>query len=197
MKRTMTDAHLIEWGLHPDAIKKEFLNLNGFSETFPQRFIDKVIKSEPDSCWIIPQNTGPKKYAAIGRGFETSGSIGAHIASYILHNGIIPAGRDVCHSCDNTRCVNPNHLWLGTRKENMLDSKRKGRISTEFTISRKSRGESHARAIFTDEQVLEIIEQRKRGVPYYAIAADMKASNSAIAFICQGRTWSHITGIRR
>jgi len=48
--------------------------------------------------------------------------------SYRIFKGDIPKGLYVCHACDNPRCINPDHLWVGTAKENMQDAKRKGRL---------------------------------------------------------------------
>lgn len=52
----------------------------------------------------------------------------AHRAAWMIFKGEIPQGKIVCHSCDNSRCVNPDHLFLGTHRENTLDMVRKGRI---------------------------------------------------------------------
>lgn len=60
-------------------------------------------------------------------------SISAHRASWeTFKKAAIPLGFDVCHSCDNRKCCNPDHLFLGTRKDNVQDMMRKGRWANGF-----------------------------------------------------------------
>jgi hypothetical protein len=96
------------------------------------KILNKHTIKTSDGCWIYTKNT-KSTYPKIYRGTDpiTDNRIShqAHRISYEIHKGPIPDGMFVCHTCDNHKCWNPDHLWLGTTQENTQDRNRKNRQS--------------------------------------------------------------------
>jgi len=97
--------------------------------TIEERFWAKVDKY--GDCWTWTAGCTRDGYGAFQIGtFKHSKSIKAHRLSYELHTGEkIPDGLLVCHHCDNPPCVNPEHLFLGTYQDNIIDAVKKGRVT--------------------------------------------------------------------
>jgi len=150
------------------------------------RFWAKV-KKDPEGCWEFVGRTGKVRGSSLEKGggyafFGWRGKImKGHRVSWILEHGEIPAGMCVCHHCDNTRCVRPDHLFLGTQKDNMRDMYKKGRAV-------RLRGEDHPHTKLTEEQVHEIREASK-GEDVVRLARKFGMTNSGVYNIRARRSW--------
>jgi len=139
------------------------------------RFMSHVNKHE-SGCWLWTAYCMKKN----GYGFFSTPSKHelAHRVSYRLFNGELDK-RDVMHKCDVRNCVNPEHLVLGTRLENMQDAKLKRRISI---------GEKHGRSKLTEEQVSLI---KKSSKLQREIAVEFGITQSHVSCLKLGKKWQH------
>lgn len=106
----------------------------------------------------------------------------AHRVSWMLYRGEIPKGLCVLHRCDTPACVNPHHLFLGTKADNNYDMINKKRY-------RSAKGEKHGSAKLTELQVIEI---RKDNRPGGKIAKDYNISAQTIYDIKNKKSWGHV-----
>jgi len=81
-----------------------------------------------EGCWEWTGPTNPRGY---GVATVDNKSIGAHRLALKLSGVDVPDGKDVCHSCDNPSCVNPEHLWVGSRRQNLADARDKKRLHNQ------------------------------------------------------------------
>lgn len=89
------------------------------------RLLEKILVDEVTDCWIWQGGKNNIGYGMIRDGNKMRTT---HRVSYEEHNNYkIPTSLCVCHTCDNPSCVNPSHLWLGSRKDNSQDMVTKGR----------------------------------------------------------------------
>lgn len=175
-----------------------------------ERFWSKVKKlSDPDACWLW--TAGIRK--AYGQFWDGNKMVAAHRYSYELAHGHIPEGVFVCHHCDTRNCVRPDHLFLGTPKDNTQDAVAKGRIAhgdshgtktkpgsvargdSHWTRTRpelKPLGEAHAGAKVTEDDVRQI-RTMDASMSQEKIAIHFGISPQNIGRILRGETWRHIT----
>jgi HNH endonuclease len=99
--------------------------------TLEERLWKYVLPEPMSGCWLWDGAT-QRGYGALVVGSRLDGTrkmMRAHRLSWIVHRGDIPDGLDVCHVCDVRMCINPDHLFLGTRKENIRDAVNKNRLN--------------------------------------------------------------------
>ena len=144
------------------------------------RFLEKVNthNDDPLKCW---EWLGANK----GNGYGHTSRGPAHRRSYQLFVGQIPDGMDVCHKCDNRICVNPSHLFVGTRYENMQDALRKGRIARGDQLPPRW-GEHGTASKLTAQQIVII---RASSDPSKDLAIRFGVTSDNINRIRRNNTW--------
>lgn len=157
-------------------------------KTPEERFWSYVEKT--DSCWLWTGAKISAGYGAIRVGGRKDGKIVyAHIFSWELHNGPVPKGMEVCHNCptlDNPACIRPDHLFIGTHKQNMADASAKGRIKMPGF-----KGEQHPGAKLTKIQVAQIRKRyAKGGILQRELAAEYGIEQTTISRIVRGASWN-------
>lgn len=152
----------------------------------PEERIVRMIEIVND-CWVWK---GSKRngYGRLIIGSRTDGtrmSVTAHRYSCSTFVGEIPIGMFVCHICDNPSCVNPGHLFVGTRQDNVNDREAKGRNNHVF-------GEKNPTSKFTSNEVLEIRKCLESGVGVCRLAKKYNVDHSSISAIRDRKTWKHL-----
>jgi hypothetical protein len=157
--------------------------------TFEERFWTKVHKG--DKCWLWQAATNDYGYGVFyvkrnsieKRQDRKSHMTVAHKVAWMLTNGAIPDGLEVCHSCDVRACVNPSHLFLGTHKDNMQDASNKHRLPY---------GERHPNSKMDTDTVLQIKQDIEKGLTGTEIAIKYGVARSYASGIRTKRRWKHV-----
>lgn len=131
-------------------------------------------------CWIWTRSTIAAGYGQVRRCGTTKR---VHRVSYEQHVGPIPAGMCVLHRCDVRACLNPDHLFLGTRADNSADMVAKGR---------HARGSARPSAKLAEADIPRIRRAYAGGERQKSIASRYGVDPSTISLITSGVTWSHI-----
>ncbi len=149
---------------------------------FAKRFWSKVDKT--GDCWLWLGQLNINGYGTICMPNHKNKM--AHRIAYELNFAILdstPSKLYVCHKCDNPKCVNPQHLFLGTHQNNMDDMKAKARTA---------HGEKCHNSKLTDEKVREARKLKKEGCSMVFLARKNNVSFQAMSAAILGRTWGHV-----
>jgi hypothetical protein len=145
----------------------------------PQRFLTKIVFGASD-CWVWRSSVDSIGYGT----FPFNGEVKAHRVSYRMFKGEIPDGLFVLHKCDNRQCVNPDHLFLGTQKDNMIDmaSKKRGKYPSLC-------GEKNPMAKLTKETVEEIRKMVESGSKQIDACKKFGVSPMTVSRIIRRESW--------
>jgi hypothetical protein len=156
-------------------------------KTPEDRFLSRMPPRQAGVCWIWPGGRDKDGYGFISVRAPKSTTHKTHRLSYEIFTGLVPEGLCVCHYCDNPPCCNPDHLWLGTKRDNNQDRSLKGR-----TVTRNSSGENNPRAILTKEDVLFLrgVGKPKKREGWEALSKLFGVSESSIRKVLNGTTWA-------
>jgi hypothetical protein len=145
------------------------------------RFLSKLAEG-PNGCinWNASLDTSGYGLFRVDKRLQK-----AHRYSFFRVNGPIPSGLCVCHKCDNRLCVNPEHLFLGTRLENNKDRDTKGRHIPRY-------GTDVSTAKLTDLYVKQIRRMRAEGTSVKTIASLFGVHVTTVYRITKLQRWTHV-----
>lgn len=151
---------------------------------FVDRYNAKIDKTGgPAACW----NWTASLRCGYGQIGHEADMLQAHRVAWTIHRGPIPDGKCVLHRCDNRRCCNPDHLFLGTRTDNHADMVSKGRHR-----SRQALGIDHVNSKLNNDLVRDMRRMHAGGATQTVIAKHFGVRQSTVWSIVNGRTWKHV-----
>lgn len=156
-------------------IKEDYIPINPRARITPIRFI-----KGGDGCWYCISHAKSKyrrNYPVVGR-YNRSLRMSRYV--FYMHNGFIDQDKYVMHMCDNPECINPNHLGIGTPKQNTLDMIIKGRQKV---------GESLPWSKLSEEQVINIFYDYRGST---TVSKEYGVSKKTVLNIRNGKTWKHL-----
>lgn len=136
-----------------------------------ERFLEMIDKTA--YCWNYIGGISSTGYGVF---WDNGKNVNAHRAAYLLFVGIIPKGKWVLHKCDNKKCVNPKHLYLGDRAQNTLDATNRNRMATGIkhgskTTRRSYFGEQNPYSKVSDNNCIAIKAAFESGIEMKWIAS--------------------------
>lgn len=154
------------------------------------RFMDKVDVRGENDCWEWKASTFSNGYGQFhirGKNGFRKNHLAHRLSLEYLGRKTIPNGMLVLHSCDNRKCVNPNHLSIGDQSENLRQAFQRGRHSLPIKI-----GEDANQSVLKESDVLKIIESKGKELQKET-ARRFGISQPQVSAIQRGASWKHIT----
>lgn len=147
-------------------------------------FEDRYMPEPNSGCWLWLLRGDKDGYGRLGFGVVDGKQVfyKAHRLSYFMFVGD-PGSLDVLHKCDTPACVNPDHLFLGTKSDNVADKVAK---------NRQDKGDKHGRAKLTKDDVLEIRRRAASGEKHTDLANRFGVHYGHISALVRKRFWSHL-----
>lgn len=162
---------------------------NPVTESTRREFWSNVDIRGEDECW---EWTGGKSGNGYGNFMQNGDYIGAHRMAYLIAEGEPPEPQ-ANHHCDNRSCVNPNHIYAGTQKENIRDAMERGRFPLTGAVTTDQTGENNGGSRLTAAEA-KLIWELKDEYTQYELADMFDVSRSNISVIHRGLSWTHVTG---
>jgi HNH endonuclease len=135
---------------------------------------------DPSGCWLWTKNKSPKGY---GKTYWKNKDMRAHRLAFFFKNNYMP--ETVCHKCDNPSCINPDHLFAGTHKLNMMDMKLKGRAA-------RPKGVLHPMRKYSVEQIKEVRRLHSLNISLNEISKSVLIPKSYVRQIVLKQRWGHL-----
>ena len=160
------------------------LNLNANDIKFLYKLCSYAEIKRKTDCWQWQKGKDKDGYALITYKGKT-----VRVTRLIksLYDGEFPKEMFCCHTCDNPSCINPDHIFIGSAKENSRDREKKHRGRTQNQL-----GEKNHAAILTENVVLEIRKLHQEGMKECDIVRKFKLNQGTVSKILLRKRWKHI-----
>lgn len=158
-------------------------------EKMPELFWTKIKFGEPDDCWEWTRSLngiGYPYFQTIVDGKHKN--VLGHRFLYRLVYGLEKIELQVCHTCDNRKCCNPNHYFLGTQSDNLNDMVKKGRYGKRNLPF----GSKHSQSKLTEEKVMLIKMRLAIGEADRHLSRVFQVNRTTIRAIRKGKVWKHV-----
>jgi len=169
---------------HPNGAMGRGLSKEKYIEHTKKRLLkNRKIVNE---CWEWKGFSQNKGYGFIswGQGKSKTKWL-VHRISYTIWKGEIPKGMFILHSCDNPKCFNPDHLSVGTQKDNLQQMSQRGRSNARY-------GSKSGKSKLKESEVIKIRQMRDEGKTLKEISKKFNVTDANISDICQKYTWKHV-----